>query len=509
MNSKKYISQNQEKFEYVSIIIYALTLILYITVGFYSPGYDDEFYNIALIEKLGTKTIKFTQNNDVHPPLSYVINNVLYNLNHNWHWVRLIYSLITSVSIIYLLTRVKKEYGNLSELIMFFLLACNPTLLMWGTSIRWYSLFISIVIWMSITPNSENRLNYWGKLFLGLLILCFTGYVGFLLIPAFFWIYWKRKQSTLKSEWIYLSVFLSLWIALYWNQFSVFLNIHLKESSSQFQSTQNNILGVLISLFSNQGIFPISILGILLILSFSIIYLTESKTIFKKNNPIFSIPYFGSSLIFVFSGIAGKFRNLLILVPWQMLWTSISIFRRKKYSLVYKLAIAIILTGNIVGLYNVIMHEDTTKNSWNIPINEIVNFVDKNSLAKDKILIYSHDPIITWTLQNKGYELRSPYNLKKEIATTTPINIIIIETYQGKISSWLYKKMTREINEIKYKEKYTLNFKKDKYYRLKKHLDDKYPEYIANITILKNVSNVELNSSWQSKNRLYSKISSY
>ena len=303
--------------------------------------------------------------------------------------------------------------------------------------------------------------------------------------------------------------FFTLWIALYWNQFSVFLNIHLKESSSQFHSTYNNILGVLISLFSNQGIFPISILGILLILSFSIIYLTESKTIFKKNNPIFSTPYFGSSLIFVSSGIAGKFRNLLILVPWQMLWTSISISRRKKYSLVYKLAIVIILTGNIVGVYNVIMHEDTTKNSWNIPINEIVTTVDKNSLAKDKILIYTHDPIITWTLQNKGYKLRSPYNLKKEITTTTPINIIIIETYQGKISSWLYKKMTSEINEIKYKEKYTLNFKKDKYYRLKKYLDDKYPEYIANITILKNVSNVQLNSSWQLKNRLYSKISSY
>ena len=80
LNSKKYISQNQEKFEYVSIIIYALTLILYTTVGFYSPGYDDEFYNIALIEKLGSKTIHFTQNNDVHPPLSYVINNVLNQL---------------------------------------------------------------------------------------------------------------------------------------------------------------------------------------------------------------------------------------------------------------------------------------------------------------------------------------------------------------------------------------------------------------------------------------------
>ena len=44
-------------------------------------GYDDEFNTINIIESLDFRNMyRYLQSNDIHPPLSYLINKLLFNI---------------------------------------------------------------------------------------------------------------------------------------------------------------------------------------------------------------------------------------------------------------------------------------------------------------------------------------------------------------------------------------------------------------------------------------------
>lgn len=119
----------------------------------------------------------------------------------------------------------------------------------------------------------------------------------------------------------------------------------------------------------------------------------------------------GQSILLI-TGIAGKMRNMVVMIPMQAIWFSEKI--NASASRWIMTAITLVVFGNLLGTYNVITHEDTTKNSWNLPITQLKDFVSSNfSHEKSATLIYCHDPIITWHLEKSGYLVRSPYAAKE------------------------------------------------------------------------------------------------
>ena len=75
--------------QWLAYLLMGLLVILYCVVAYQSFGYDDEYYNIRLIRENGLwDIIKLVESNDVHPPLSYVINYFLYQLFGDWSLVR-------------------------------------------------------------------------------------------------------------------------------------------------------------------------------------------------------------------------------------------------------------------------------------------------------------------------------------------------------------------------------------------------------------------------------------
>ncbi|MFW2098708.1 hypothetical protein ACG9ZL_21270, partial [Acinetobacter sp. ULE_I057] len=62
--------------KYYQILAYFFIVILYGPVGFFSPGYDDEFFNINLIETYVIKSLIIVQTGDVHQQASYLINRI-------------------------------------------------------------------------------------------------------------------------------------------------------------------------------------------------------------------------------------------------------------------------------------------------------------------------------------------------------------------------------------------------------------------------------------------------
>ena len=463
--------------------------ILYSYVGYFSFGFDDEFWNITIVEKYGKDIVKFSQNEDIHPPLSYILNLVFFKFFDSWNIVRLISGLLTSLSIIYLIIHITNIYGRLSGFFAFFLIGLNPGILMWCTSLRWYSYFIPILNFILVTPKKLNGWLYWQKLLVGLVLMAYLNYVTLLIAPILIYYYWMKCNDELKIRTRHLLTLLITLIITTSYQAYFFLTIHLPNSETQFSPLINNLAGVVISNFSNQGVFPLSIAGIVSISGTLLIILIIIKYVLlgKKREYLFEI-YLILTAIFIFVGLAGKFRNNLLISPVQalMFCSFIPIIRKKHFLIL----LSMIVIGNLAGVLNVVKHENTIKNNWNFPIQDVLNKIDILNSQSKANLILTHDPLLTNILENKKLKLLSPYssNSVKIVNDISKIeNLIIIKTYKGSINVDKIRKMYDEVEKVEFDGKDSFRFGLDKFYNYKRIIDPYFPQYQVEIVYLKNI----------------------
>ena len=69
------------RFKYLINALFIVSAIIFLSVAYNSFGYDDEYWNIRMIEDNSLSVlISKIQNFDVHPPLSYILNFSFYKL---------------------------------------------------------------------------------------------------------------------------------------------------------------------------------------------------------------------------------------------------------------------------------------------------------------------------------------------------------------------------------------------------------------------------------------------
>ncbi len=482
-------------------ILFLIIIFLYTYVGFFSPGYDDEFFNISLTENLGLKVLSYIQTKDVHPPGSYLLNWFFYSVTNSWSIVRTISGLLTALSIIYAGIFVRKSYGDLRGFLFLIFLAFNPAILMWGTSVRWYSYFLPLLIYLSVVPKSSHKF-YWAKLFVGFLILGYFGYAVFIVAPSLFVLYWMQSDQSFKNKLkqVFLWGFLSL--LGYLPQLYIFSTVHINGSSSQRSPLLKGFVGFMISHLSNQGVFPISVGGVLCCLGvFGIMFLSLRKDFRRSLLSRYALSYFIGIIFLILSGLGGKFRNFVLLSPLQSfsLSTIIPDFRKNIW---IKISLFCFFFGNVIGVYNVIFHTNTTKNSWNFPLKKVLTQLERiRSSCGEEILFFTHDPLLTYVLEKKNYFVVSPYGQRNSKVYESKLNykcIIIAKTFAGLLEDSKIKKMYTafERTSDKIEEKILIGF--DPYYSFKKKLDSRYPEYQVELFVLRHANFDELMNTWQS-----------
>jgi len=185
-----------------------------------------------------------------------------------------------------------------------------------------------------------------------------------------------------------------------------------------------------------------------------------------------------------------------VLIPLQAVWFAEKISTVSSRWML--LAAGLIVYGNLTGTYNVMMHEDTTKNSWNIPVNQLKEFVSsKYSQQKSATLIYCHDPIITWHLEKMGYPVRSQYAHQK--VTTEDKNFrtaIVIWTNPGYLPKKLMDLYHFEITLLKRSSQTDYVLGIDKYAAIKRKKDPQYPDELVKISVLNDPENISASTIW-------------
>ncbi len=477
-----------------------LLLVLYGSVGYLSFGYDDEFSNIDWIARYDFGVMHYVQTTDVHPPGSYFIDWLLFTVLGKWSLVRLFISLITAISLIYAILSTINRNGAFSGIILFILLGLNPAILLWCTSLRWYALFVPVLIWLTIVPKQQGW-QYWAKCFGGLLILGYLGYAVFIVSIPILILYWVESQSRTKDKIRNFILYGILFLILYSYQLSVFLNVHIHNKDSQISSLLRSFIGFYTAQISNQGVFPLSIPGLLA----SIATLGIITTIFYSNfhinlkNKYFAI-YLFAAIFSIITGLAGKFRNLVILVPFQALWISTAKIETPQKKL-YIIFLSFLMISNLWGDFNVIIRQNTSKNDYNIPVKQILMDLSiEKEKSKNDMVILCHSRLLSWNLQNAGYLVADPFFYKplpKKILLSKHNCIVVLKTWPGSMAEKQYKMLYDEINLLSYVNSVKYSYGRDDFYVLKKKMDTRFQEYSVEVTKYYDVENLVALKAWQ------------
>ena len=488
--------------KHILYILYGLALLVYSAVALMSYGFDDEFFNILLVEKYGLSTFFLTQTMDVHPPLSFIMNAALYRAFGDWGIVRLFSALTLCISFIYLCEHIKTKDGESIAILTFILLASNPALLLWGTSLRWYAYFLPILIWLLVIPKTQGW-SMWIKLGAGLVTLAYTGYLAFVLAPALVLFYWLSSSQRYEIKLKQLSVIIGVAALVYSPQLLTFLNVHFPNREYQTGSLFLNFAGFFIAQFSNQGIFPVSIAafisttGTLLILYAAL----QSQPIQKLYINPKCISYVLFSMLIIISGVAAKFRNLVIATPLQLIWFA-SVKPNSSLKKFFYIGIVFIIIGNIWGSLNVYRHQDTTKNSWNFPLKQALSIIKKEYESCNKnAIIFTHDPTLSYHMQHLSIPSTGVYatNINPYVKQTYQC-VFVLKTFAGSISKERYEKMLDEVKSLEFINKSEIKLQPDSFYNFKVKLDYRYPQYAITIMIFRDVKNANILENWQPTN---------
>ncbi len=488
--------------KYTFWILYLLVLVLFPMVSYLSYGYDDEFFNITLIEKFGFKTINFLQHNDVHPPLSYIINLVLFRLLHSWSLVRVCSGLLMSLTFICVIEKERRVFGNQYAFVLFLLLALNPALLMWCTGIRWYAYFMPVLLYLLFQPN-RNRYKPWLILGAGITLMAYTGYIAFLLVVPLLLLYWWSISDDPQVKMKQLIYVVPIFLFLYAYQFYVFVTVHLRGRGKELTfNVVNNARGYFISQISNQGVFPISILAIISLLGFigllvCILKYTFWQSYDKKSRQILFV-YFLVTLLILVSGLGGKFRNFIVLIPFQV-YLVMHFYTVLKTNKLYLLSLVLVIVANIWGCVNVIRHTGTTKNSWNLPISETISAIENLHNKDSSLLVFTHDPTLTFVLQQRSIRVVSTYNEHKTSDFERVSNVVFINTFRGSMSRRFYDSLMIEEKQIVCSAKQIVRLGYDPYFEWKNKLINDYPEYQVEMIICENPKDVNKLLFWNEK----------
>ena len=344
------------------------------------------------------------------------------------------------------------------------MLGFNPSIMLWVTSIRWYAYAVPLLMILSF-PLENNSKYYWYYFFLGFLLLSFLSYIGIILIiPYFIW-YFIRNENSFTSKVKKIIAPAAIYIMAYAYQLYIFYTIHrlnnIKTNEQTFD-TITSIKSYASSVLGNQAIFPTSMIGLISITGYLIVFIVLGFLLLKnketyKNYVVFAI----GSILYILTGIAGKLRNLVLLdiAKSHLITNGI----HTKYKKVLYIGLVFILMANVNGIYNVWTHQKTTKNAWNLPLNESIQLMNTLEDTSSKEVYFTFHPTYTYYLTKTNKNLISFYStlyfdsskIKTSVQSLSKdssigkLNFNFIFTYKGRsIEDDHYKQMTEQMKAI-------------------------------------------------------------
>ena len=442
--------------------------------------YDDELHNLILVaNKNFSDIIDYTSEYDFHPPVQYFLNKILlqlFGLNEFWLSLPSVIFIIISITLAGKL--VFKITGSAKySIISSFIIASNPLILLWGSSIRWYSLwtllaFISIYTLVKLFSQQKTGGTVLLKItmIITLTFALYTNYQTLILIASFIvtaiLLDLKTKERKYNHFKLLLPVLIGVGI-LFIPYSGVFQN-HLetfflrKEIYSSWTGTYSIYSGgyFLFSILFGNSIYPWDLRFIILFLVivffgtifiifyrvpfFNLLKTYPESTVDKDKRKLLYLLIVLTLTIFLLFLIQAIISNTILsrgLLILPILFVTVAVifcyffFALKPIKGSFVLSICLVSFCGIwlIGSYNVFSRQSIHKAGLMDPVEKVIDRVNVISASKENnFIVITFDPVLTF------------YTLKSELSKKA----LIISPYKN--DSYL---LLKSENKIDYKEK--------------------------------------------------------
>lgn len=429
-------------------LLAVIILATFTGVGAFSPGYDDEFYNIMAISGADglVGLVRRINLGDVHPPLSYVANALTHRLLGSWGAVRALNGFGVAVCLLLFL---RAAVGARRDLLLPCLLVAglHPTLVMWTASLRWTSYFTAFLL-LALTlilRNPRRAAPFWGGLAVLLVAMFHTNYEALLLAPGLVALALHARWQRLRGEWPVALAALGLGALLCVPQVVAGLSWQLGRRSGQTGTLLAGLSGAAQGYLINSGLFALSPAGLLNAASVGGLAVLAAV---RHGQHLLRMPlvlfWLGATILMVLTGIAVKPRNFTPLIPVLFVLLTILALTSNRPRL------ALVLLGGVVaaqmlGLLQVIAHRDTGKGSWNLPVAAVMEAVRTRAAScpgATSVAVY--DVVLANLLaQERGLHVISLYTRATTRSDVVPAGdcLLVVETYRGSLSPALLDRL--------------------------------------------------------------------
>lgn len=460
---------------------------MFVFVALRSPGFDDEITNIELIEHLGTiGTAQLMQHEDVHPPGGYLLNGLLHDALGHWEWVRTVSAGLYLLALSGLVHFVRREHGEYAAWLTLLVAGLSPAALIWCTSLRWCAYFVPVLLWSLTVP--AQRYGWWFhiKPALGWLVMAHISYAALLIAPALvlWWRLhspepWKQHLQRAVPAWLMAAV-------LFLSQAWVFLTVHSQNTEGQTSGVFKSLVGVGISLASNQGLFPLSVFGVASALAWAGLYVLLARAAWRRESQgNASLTFLTAVVRFVLSGLAGKFRNLVLLVPLQAVVLAMG-HQLVRQSALAKALVAVTALCSVVGAANVLRHQDTTKNSWNLPVDAVVaSLRDMSRDCRTAPSVYTFDPVLARVIraQEPQWQVATYFARFDKHALPASDCTVVLHTYRGALSKAHHEALLAAEQALGAKMVRQAALGRDENAAIKHRMDPDYPDHQVEVQL--------------------------
>lgn len=454
--------------------------------------YDDEIYSIreaALPFPNLWDYIAHVNSHDVHPPVSYVLNRLAFAALGNWKAVKFVNGTINAAAIAWFYSRTAHRFGQGERVAIALALATAVTCQMWTSSLRWSAYFNPVflalyVVALSPRPSVTARAAI---LTIGTVFLLYTAYLapvaGAVLWGTFLTVSFRDLR---RGDIVRVAAMVAAGAIACLPQLYVLFTVHLPIYVGQGNSFSIvRAFGESASALTvGTAVFPIDYVPLLFMLLLALACAASAKRVLR--DPEVSVLLGGVVLAFVLlvlSGIGVQGRTGVAFYPIALTLIVVVICRSPNWIRIPAGAMLVILQA--MSVHNFVLHSDTQKGSFNTPFGQAARVIDNlTSACAGKSYIFTHDPVLTYLLQEAGRTVSSPYaDAETEVLPLHEKDcVVLVVTYRGALPVAWYREHMKPLAPENFHQNRIIYLAPDRFNAIKSRIaNDSFPMYYITI----------------------------
>jgi hypothetical protein len=406
--------QSQRERIVTSVLVsLSISVVAFLSVA-HGTFFDDEIFSIEhiTVARSYVAMIKFFSTHDLHPAGSYVIFRGMFEVLGSWSSVKDAMGLLNGAALGICVWQAYPKLGTPTRRLFAAAVATSGTVVLIGDSLRWYALFdpiffvtLTYVVFSDCRPHIKIILCG-----MSCVVLFYLSYLGVITTAVLGVALFCRHYGELTRRDVRVAIIVGVvGICACIPQSYCLVVFHLPNAIDFPRRPAWSFLNVLMTLVIGYSVFPLhyaAIVFVALLAGTGMYYAFYEKK--GRLDVILIVALTVGALLLSVTGLGGiDRRTAIFLYPFAMLLTVLAVVGLPRYA--RQVSMWALILFQLVGVWNVVWHIDTTKSSFNTDYATALKFILENQAnCSGRLIVFDRDPVMTYLLEEIKIPVSSP-----------------------------------------------------------------------------------------------------